>query len=299
MFTRARSVVEQRVGHFKSKASNSWATVRPSDPSLAPTPSPEPEDEAPAVVILPTVAPSRGGLQSAADLRLENERRAAETAFKKQQAERELVQRKRERKERGEEEEDVNETVYRDQSGRKIDMKAEKVQLAQRKRDELEKELKKMEWGKGMVQKEDKERRKREEEEMKARPIARYVVSCSPHLCSCSIFRSVLILLAPDDDRYADDQDMNNEMKDVNRWNDPAAAFLTVRHSSFITSAFSCYTFTVLIHAHVIYRRRNHLIPRLLACHVTLVLLRHRIDSVYYLDTDGMVSIDRMDLRPK
>lgn len=29
--------------------------------------------------------------------------------------------------------------------------------------------------------------------------------------------------------RYADDEDMNNELKEQERWNDPAANFLTVR----------------------------------------------------------------------
>jgi pre-mRNA-splicing factor CWC26 len=193
-------VVEERRGHFKSKASNSWATVRPSDPSLAPTPSPEPEDDLPVVVNLAPV--SRGGLQSAADLRAENDRRAVEVAAKKKQAERELKARRAELKE---DEEDPSETVYRDSSGRKIDTKREKAEMAKRKRDELESEMKKMEWGKGVVQKEDKARRKREEEAMKARPIA----------------------------RYADDKDMNNEMKDVDRWNDPAAGFLTVSVQSY------------------------------------------------------------------
>lgn len=33
--------------------------------------------------------------------------------------------------------------------------------------------------------------------------------------------------------RHADDEDMNNEMRQEERWNDPAAAFLSVRcHSS-------------------------------------------------------------------
>lgn len=31
--------------------------------------------------------------------------------------------------------------------------------------------------------------------------------------------------------RYADDEDMNDELKERERWNDPAAAFLTVSHS--------------------------------------------------------------------
>lgn len=32
--------------------------------------------------------------------------------------------------------------------------------------------------------------------------------------------------------RYANDADMNRELKEVSRWNDPAANFLTVRFSS-------------------------------------------------------------------
>lgn len=33
-------------------------------------------------------------------------------------------------------------------------------------------------------------------------------------------------------DSYADDRDLNDEMRDVERWNDPAAAFLTVSAES-------------------------------------------------------------------
>lgn len=103
-------------------------------------------------------------------------------------------------KDRGEEEEDAQETVYRDSSGRKIDLKLEKAEKAKNERARLEAEMKKMEWGKGEVQKVDQAAKRRELEEMKNRPIS----------------------------RYADDQAMNDEMKEVDRWNDPAAAFLTV-----------------------------------------------------------------------
>lgn len=177
--------------------------MRPSDPSLLPTsiartPSPEPDDELPAIVN--TIAPARGGLQSSADLRRENERREQEIAAKKKQADRELKKRRKEMKDRGEEEEDAQETVYRDSSGRKIDLKLEKAEKAKNERARLEAEMKKMEWGKGEVQKVDQAAKRRELEEMKNRPIS----------------------------RYADDQAMNDEMKEVDRWNDPAAAFLTV-----------------------------------------------------------------------
>lgn len=34
--------------------------------------------------------------------------------------------------------------------------------------------------------------------------------------------------------RYADDQDLNDELKERERWNDPAAGFLTVNIHEFI-----------------------------------------------------------------
>lgn len=179
--TGKRAVVEERRGHFKPASANSWATVRPADPSLARTPSPEPTDEAPVVVSSTSdaPAPARGGLQSVAQLRAENERRDAEQQKKKREAARELAVRKKEAKARGEDEdelEDPTATVYRDSSGRKIDVKLEKAAKAKEKRDEVEREMKKMEWGKGLVQKDDVARQKREQEEMKFKPLARCVV---------------------------------------------------------------------------------------------------------------------------
>ncbi|KAK4694695.1 pre-mRNA-splicing factor CWC26, partial [Phenoliferia sp. Uapishka_3] len=197
-----RPVVEERRGHFKPASANSWATVRPADPSLARTPTPEPEDESPVVV--PTVAPSRGGLQSASQLRAENERRAAELALKKASHAKELAALKKAARDRGDDEEDIEDpgqTVYRDKDGRKIDVKLEKANRKKEERDKVEREMKKMEWGKGLVQKGEAEEKKREEEKMKSRPLA----------------------------RYADDKDMNDELRDRDRWNDPAANFLTVR----------------------------------------------------------------------
>lgn len=193
-------MVEERRGHFKAKSANSWSTIKESEPSYAPTPSPEPEDESPVIVPTLAIPAARGGLQSSADLRAENDRREAERAVKKAQAERELKKRKKEMRDRGEDEEDAQETVYRDSQGRKIDVKLEKAEKAKQERAKMEAEMKKMEWGKGEVQKEDKEKKRQELAEMKYKPIA----------------------------RYADDEAMNNEMKDQNRWNDPAAGFLTV-----------------------------------------------------------------------
>ena len=73
--------------------------------------------------------------------------------------------------------------------------------FAQRaKREAEEKEAKKMEWGKGLVQRDDQDKRKKELEDMKNAPFA----------------------------RTADDTAMNEELRAKELWNDPAAAFLTV-----------------------------------------------------------------------
>lgn len=94
----------------------------------------------------------------------------------------------------------MQETVYRDASGRKIDTKAARAEAARKKREKEEKEAEKMEWGKGLVQREEKEKRKAEMEKLKNRPFA----------------------------RGADDEDLNEEQKAKDLWNDPAAAFLSV-----------------------------------------------------------------------
>ncbi|GJN89212.1 hypothetical protein Rhopal_002191-T1 [Rhodotorula paludigena] len=198
-----KPVVEERRGQFKAKAkADSWATIRESDPSLrAPSPTPEPEDEAPAIASVTVEAAPRGGLQSAADLRAEQERKKAEQERRRLKSQREEEKRRAEARERGEDEDDADPTatVYRDATGKRIDMKVRKAEEAKKKRDELEKEMARMEWGKGLVQQEEKERLAREAEKLKNRSFA----------------------------RHADDEDMNDELKDVERWNDPAAAFLT------------------------------------------------------------------------
>lgn len=181
------TVVEEKRGQFKAKASNSWSTIRQAepDPVFEPSPEPEPVDEDPYVVSVtqdaapeePAPAPvARGGLQSASALKAEQERREAEQARKKIQVEQELAQLRKARKDRGEDsddEEDPHTTVYRDSSGKRIDMKLAKAEEAKRKRDELEKQMKKMEWGKGLVQKAEVQQRKLEAEKLAQKGIAR------------------------------------------------------------------------------------------------------------------------------
>ncbi|KAG0317741.1 hypothetical protein BGZ99_006127 [Dissophora globulifera] len=91
------------------------------------------------------------------------------------------------------------ETVYRDAQGRKIDRVQEKIDKAEAARREIEKQERLMEWGKGLVQREAEIEKKRREEEEKLKPLA----------------------------RYKDDQDLNEELKERERWNDPAAMFLS------------------------------------------------------------------------
>lgn len=199
--------MEEKRGQFKAKASNSWSTIRQAepDPVFAPSPEPEPVDEDPYVVSVtqdsepPAPAPepvpvARGGLQSASALKAEQERREAEQARKKAQVEQELAQLRKARKDRGEDtddEEDPHTTVYRDSSGKRIDMKLARAEEAKRKRDDLEKQMKKMEWGKGLVQKGEKEQRKLEAEKLAKKGIARYAsvtrgIACTRRLTRLS-----------------------------------------------------------------------------------------------------------------
>lgn len=160
----------------RAEGDSGWATVRE---GLKNEEEEEPADEKPQVV---EDKPFRGGLMSAEQLR---------KTFKKHTQETQLTQ---------EEIAAAQETVYRDASGRKVDMAAERAEAARRKREKEEKEAKKMEWGKGLVQREEVEKQKKELQSLKGKDFARTV----------------------------DDVEMNEDLKAQDRWNDPAAAFLTV-----------------------------------------------------------------------
>ncbi|KAI8990071.1 Pre-mRNA-splicing factor of RES complex-domain-containing protein [Pilobolus umbonatus] len=95
------------------------------------------------------------------------------------------------------------ETVYRDASGRKVDIKVKKAKEIQDRIKKIERESRRMEWGKGLVQRREAEEEKKREEAERDKPMARYV----------------------------DDKDLNDELKERGRWNDPAAGFLTRKTS--------------------------------------------------------------------
>lgn len=93
----------------------------------------------------------------------------------------------------------AQETVYRDATGRKIDTKLARAEAARKQREKEEKDAERMEWGKGVVQRKDEEKRKLELEKQKGKGF-----------------------------RRADDANLNEELKSKKLWNDPAAAFLSV-----------------------------------------------------------------------
>jgi len=67
----------------------------------------------------------------------------------------------------------MQETVYRDASGRKIDTKAERAEAAQRSARGGAR-VEEMEWGKGIVQREEEEQHRRELERQRTKDVARY-----------------------------------------------------------------------------------------------------------------------------
>lgn len=158
----------------EGEPSSGWTTVK--------EPTPPPEDEKPQVV--ETDTPFVGGLVSARQLKKVLPSTAAADSS-------ELT---------AEEIARAQETVYRDATGRKIDTKAARADAARKKREMEEKEAQKMEWGKGLVQRDEAEERRKE-------------------LAKQRLTKGF---------RHKDDEDLNRELKDKELWNDPAAAFLTV-----------------------------------------------------------------------
>ncbi|CAE6419287.1 unnamed protein product [Rhizoctonia solani] len=170
---------------FKKKTKSNWALVQPGEGISAEEPTPK--DEEPLVVEEDEQPTFRAGLMTADQMKKSLPKKKKPTKEEIDEAAAAAAQ----------------ETVYRDASGRKIDTKAERAEAARKKREREELEAKKMEWGKGLVQREEEEKRRLELEKEKTRGMA----------------------------RYADDMDLNADQKAQDRWNDPAAAFLTTKKS--------------------------------------------------------------------
>ncbi|MCJ1394448.1 Pre-mRNA-splicing factor cwc26 [Xylographa bjoerkii] len=91
------------------------------------------------------------------------------------------------------------ETIYRDASGRIINLAMKRAEARKKAEEEAAKAAAELEAQKGDVQRAQLSKRKEELAEAKFLPVA----------------------------RYADDEDLNDELKERDRWNDPAAQFLS------------------------------------------------------------------------
>ncbi|MCJ1431150.1 Pre-mRNA-splicing factor cwc26 [Xylographa pallens] len=96
------------------------------------------------------------------------------------------------------------ETIYRDASGRIINLAMKRAEARKKAEDEVAKAAAELEAQKGDVQRVQLAKRKEELAEAKFLPVA----------------------------RYADDEDLNDELKQRDRWNDPAAQFLSKKKQS-------------------------------------------------------------------
>jgi pre-mRNA-splicing factor CWC26 len=136
---------------------------------------------------------THAGLQSASAVTKQFEKRKREEAAQWEREQRALG--------KGNEKK-VEETVYRDATGRRIDISMRR-QEARREADErARKEREEKEMQKGDVQRLEKEKRREELDEARFMPVARKI----------------------------DDVEMNDELKEQERWNDPAAQFLAKKN---------------------------------------------------------------------
>jgi pre-mRNA-splicing factor CWC26 len=131
---------------------------------------------------------THAGLQSAAAVAKQFEKRKREEAEA-------WVREEKERKKKGVAGE---ETVYRDATGRRIDISMRRQEARRLEDEKAKKEKEEMEAQKGDVQRAQAAKRREDLDEARFMPLARTV----------------------------DDVEMNEEMKEVERWNDPAAQFL-------------------------------------------------------------------------
>ena len=184
----AEAVVEKDRGFKKRRvagaAESNWITIQEvqGDVEMKEESPPPAVDEEPVVVV---DARAVGGLMNPKELqRLLPQNNIIDTASR--MTEEEIAR--------------AQETVYRDSSGKKIDMKAAKAEAARLKREREEREAKKMQWGKGTVQNDEAEKMRRELKKQERTTFA----------------------------RHADDKELNEELKSRELWNDPAAAFMTV-----------------------------------------------------------------------
>lgn len=199
-------VIGKDLATFKGSKS-SWATV--ANKSALPLPQAEPtspQDIKPDIKEEPDI----DGPAASAPVQMTKRRGGLRIAAQlKEDTERELAEQRSPSPAEGEERPDPTETVHRDATGKIIDVKKRQEEERRREEEERRKEAERKEWTKGMVQRRDREERRRLEKKMAEADVG----------------------------RSKDDVRMNKEMKEEERWNDPAAAFLTVGIDSILLFA--------------------------------------------------------------
>lgn len=98
----------------------------------------------------------------------------------------------------------AQQTIYRDASGRMINVKEKKAEFEEKAKEEERKQKEEVEASRGDVQRREKEDRRQELQEAKVMTVA----------------------------RHANDAKMNDELKERERWNDPMAQLLGTKKSS-------------------------------------------------------------------
>ncbi|KAM5434667.1 Pre-mRNA-splicing factor cwc26 [Microsporum ferrugineum] len=158
----------------------------------------EPDDDRPTIADEDDSTPRmesgmRAGLQTAADT-------AAMVAAQERQQAQEAEKLRKDRKKKGKQEVGLeSETIYRDASGRIINVAMKRAEARKAAEEAAAAERAAKEALTGDVQRKEKEARRLALEEAKFIPLA----------------------------RTAEDEDLNTELKSRQRWNDPAAAFLS------------------------------------------------------------------------
>ena len=194
---------QHRSAEFRRSKSNNWKTIGAPAPAqaeqveadailaaaaLESDQKRQDDEDAPAVIdeVPKMESGAHAGLQTAADteamVRAAERRRAAELKAPKNTRSRTAEE----------------ETVYRDATGRRIDVSMKRAEARAVEQEKLRKELREKEDAMGEVQKQQKEQRKQELDQAKFMGVA----------------------------RHADDEEMNEELKGQVRWDDPMAAYM-------------------------------------------------------------------------
>lgn len=149
----------------------------------------EAEDEAPEMVdtdgVLRMESGAKAGLQTAAEMEADMKKKEEEDKREAAEAAKQLGGA-------------AQETIYRDASGRIINVAMKRAEARKKAEDEERKEREKQKAARGDVQNAAAEKRKQQLQDAKTMTIA----------------------------RYADDAELNDELKERGHWNDPASGFL-------------------------------------------------------------------------